>query len=271
MTSPLTTERVRFPSGTDILVGDLHRPVDAPDTGPAVVVTGSWTTVKEQMAGLYARRLAAEGLTALTFDFTGYGQSQGIIRDLEDPNQKAADINAAVGFLTTLDGVDAERIGAVAICASSGYTAVNAARDPRVASMALVAPRLHDPELVQPYYGGDDGVTTRIQAGQAARAAYEATGRVDYVPRRVGHRRDRGDVWAVGLLPQPRPWSHPGVGRTVRGDGLARLADLRPHPCRRPDHAAGADRAQPPRCRPRRHRTVLRAPSRAQGHHVDRR
>lgn len=182
MTTPVTTERVRFPSGPNTLVGDLYRPVEAPDPGPAVVVTGSWTTVKEQMPGLYARRLAAVGVPTLAFDFTGYGQSQGPVRDFEDPGQKAADIAAAVGFLITLDGVDAERIGALAICASAGYTAVSAANDPRVASIALVAPWLHDADLVKPYYGGDEGVTARIRAGEAARASFAATGQVDYVP-----------------------------------------------------------------------------------------
>lgn len=139
MPTPITTERVRLPSGSNTLVGDLYRPVDAAEVGPAVVVTGSWTTVKEQMAGLYARRLAAEGLSTLAFDFTGYGQSQGELRDLEDPAQKAADIAAAVGYLTTRADVDAGRIGALAVCASSGYTAANAADDPRVASIAFVA------------------------------------------------------------------------------------------------------------------------------------
>jgi len=182
VTNAVTTERVRFPSGTNTLVGDLHRPVGATGPAPAVVVTGSWTTVKEQMAGLYARRLAAEGLTTLVFDFTGYGQSQGPVRDLEDPAQKTTDIRAAVGFLTEADGVNAQRLGALAVCASAGYTVVNAADDARVASLALVAPWLHDPELVKPYYGGDEGVAARIRAGEVARAGFAATGIVDYVP-----------------------------------------------------------------------------------------
>ena len=182
MTTPVVTERVRFPSAENTLVGDLYRPVDNPDPGRVVVVTGSWTTVKEQMASRYARRLAAEGITALTLDFTGYGQSEGPVRDVEDPEQKSADIAAATSFASTLEGVAPDRIGALAICASAGYTALNATRDPHVASLALVAPWLHNPELVKPYYGGDDGVATRIRAGRAARARFDETGQVDYVP-----------------------------------------------------------------------------------------
>jgi dienelactone hydrolase len=36
---------------------------------PVVIITGSWRTVKEQMATTYAHRLADHGYTAFIFDF----------------------------------------------------------------------------------------------------------------------------------------------------------------------------------------------------------
>ena len=47
---------------------------------PAVVVSGSWTTVKEQMVGLYAERLAGEDFITLAFDFRNFGESEGTPR-----------------------------------------------------------------------------------------------------------------------------------------------------------------------------------------------
>lgn len=44
---------------------------------PAVIVTGSWTTVKEQMPTLYAGLMARKGFAAFVFDFRGFGQSEG--------------------------------------------------------------------------------------------------------------------------------------------------------------------------------------------------
>ena len=110
-----TTNRVRFASGGDVLVGDLHRPVETsePFDGAVVVVTGSWTTSKEQQADFYARRLAAAGISSLTFDFRGFGQSRGQPRDWENPERKIADINAAITHLTGRGDVDPDRIGAV--------------------------------------------------------------------------------------------------------------------------------------------------------------
>jgi dienelactone hydrolase len=180
---PVTVERVRFSNGTGAtLVGDLVRPVGIDGQLAAIVVTGSWTTVKEQMAGVYARQLAAAGFACLAFDFTGWGQSGGRVREQEDPRLKASDIRAAVSMLSGVSDIDPDRIGALGICASAGYTATNAASDERVRALGLVAPWLHDPETVKPYYGGDRGVADRIRAGKAARERFLDTGSVDYIP-----------------------------------------------------------------------------------------
>lgn len=181
MDSVVEREEVSFDSAGVRLAGHLFRP-SADGRSPAIVVTGSWLTVKEQMADLYARRLAKLGFVALSFDFAGFGHSEGRPREVESPARKSRDIHHAVTFLGRHEAVDSDRIGALAICASSGYTAVNAVSDPRVRSLALVAPWLHDAGLVEAVYGGPDGVAERIAAAQKARARYDETGEVDYVP-----------------------------------------------------------------------------------------
>jgi hypothetical protein len=50
-----------------------------------------------------------------------------------------------------------------------------------VRSLALVAPWLHDAELVEAVYGAD-GVRARIRAGEEAAREYARTGRTAYVP-----------------------------------------------------------------------------------------
>ncbi|MEO1058965.1 MAG: alpha/beta fold hydrolase [Actinomycetota bacterium] len=181
--STFTTDRIRFDSHGDRLVGDVFRPVEQPSTpAPIVVVTGSWTTSKEQQANFYARQLAAHGIAAMTFDFRGFGQSEGAPRDWENPARKAEDIHAAIGFASSIDGVDAGRIGALGVCASAGYQAVNASSDDRVAALGLIAPWLHNTELVAPYYGGAEGVAQRIALSKEAEATYRASGVVEFMP-----------------------------------------------------------------------------------------
>lgn len=168
-TSPsIKNERVRFVCDGEELAGTLFTPANTSTRLPAVVITGAWTTVKEQMAGTYARELAARGFAALVFDFTGWGESAGERRFREDPVQKTRDINAAIEFLSNHPSVDSDRIGGVGVCASSGYMAAAAADHPGMKRLALVAPWLHTPTIAREIYGGADAVNALIETSRAA-------------------------------------------------------------------------------------------------------
>ena len=80
-------------TGGSALAATLHRQTaDLVEPQPTVLVMGSWLTVKEQMADLYAARLAARGYTAFTFDFSGYDQDQqvSLAVDAADAHFRAA-------------------------------------------------------------------------------------------------------------------------------------------------------------------------------------
>ncbi len=179
----VTVEPVVFPSDGVRLAGNLYYPAGHDGTRwPAAFVTGTWTSVKEQMADRYAVRLAEHGLAALSFDFACYGLSGGEPREVESAGRKARDMRSAVSFLRSHPRVDAERIGAVAICASAMYASMAAAGDERIRALTLIAPWLHDRELVEAIYGGHRGVRDKLRAADAALDAYERTGVVSYVP-----------------------------------------------------------------------------------------
>lgn len=78
--------------------------------------------VKEQGPGVYAQQLARRGFVAIGFDPSYNGESSGEPRHLTSPELFAEDFSAGVGFLGTLPYVDRERIGAVGICGSGGFT-----------------------------------------------------------------------------------------------------------------------------------------------------
>ena len=162
---------VSFDSHGNLLQGALYLPETAATPLPAVVVTGAWTTVKEQMAGTYARELAVRGYAALAFDFTGWGQSEGTPRYVEDPATKTADIHAAAAFMAAREEIDPARIAGLGICASSGYMAAAVADDDKFQRVALVAPWLHDPAMAEDIYGGADAVAGLIAASEAEGAA----------------------------------------------------------------------------------------------------
>lgn len=146
-----------------------------------VVVTGSWLNVKEQMALGYARALAERGLTAFTFDFSGFGASGGALRHWEMPTQKARDMAAAVDFVSSLS-LAGPKIGYLAVCASAQYALRAAAGPARIASLVSVAGWFHDTASVAPFYGGEAGVSRRIERARDALAEFRRSGTLRMVP-----------------------------------------------------------------------------------------
>ena len=74
-------KQVNFESQNQTIIGDLYLPDNYQDGQklPGVVVTGAWTTVKEQMPTTYAIELANKGYAALVFDFRGWGNLRALL------------------------------------------------------------------------------------------------------------------------------------------------------------------------------------------------
>jgi len=189
--------------GTEV-TGELFLPAGyrAGDRLPGVVCAGTWTSVRQQMTDRYARKLAAEGLAALSFDFRSYGASGGEPRQIESAAMKAADIAAAAEFLRARPEVGGRPVGGMAICASAMYMARAIAEGARLDALATSAAWLHDPGTVGLVYGGEEGVRRRIAAGREARAHFERTGEVRYVP---AESPDDPEAAMVGVAFYERP------------------------------------------------------------------
>ena len=163
-------KEVTFKSHGKKLAGKLFLPNNFKDGDklPAAVITGAWTTVKEQMPSNYAEVLADKGYAALVFDFRGWGASEGDIKYLEDPQRKIEDIHSAVDYLATRPEVDAEKITGLGICASAGYMSDVAASHDKIKSFALVAPWLHNKEIVNLVYGGEESINSLIALAESS-------------------------------------------------------------------------------------------------------
>jgi len=105
----------------------------------AVVVSHPGGGVKEQAAGLYAKKLAEKGLITIAYDASYQGESTGEPRQLENPYIRTEDVSAVIDYLTTLSYVDVEKIGAMGICAGAGYTANAAINDHRIKAVGMVS------------------------------------------------------------------------------------------------------------------------------------
>ncbi|NER05981.1 MAG: alpha/beta hydrolase, partial [Okeania sp. SIO3C4] len=89
---------------------------------------------------------------------------------------------AAANYLTTLPEVDASRIAGLGICASAGYMVDAAVQSDDIQAIALVAPWLHNQEIVNQVYGGEESVQKLIETSRQAEAKYETTGKLSLIP-----------------------------------------------------------------------------------------
>ena len=220
--SAADVERVVFESNGHRLVGDLYLPDDYEpgDRLPAVVVTGAWTTVKEQMPREHAEAMADRGYAALAFDFRNWGQSEGKQRQLEHPELKTQDIVAAAAFLAARPEVDTDQVFGLGVCASAGYMADATARSSKLKGVALVAPWLHDAEIVDTVYGTDN-VRSLIAISRAAQLAFEYTGEVQSVPA-------AGDQGSDAVMQGASYYVDPERGLIPEYDNVFNLASWEP-------------------------------------------
>lgn len=124
------------------LAADLYEPKNYSGKLAAIAVSGPFGAVKEQCSGLYAQILAERGFLTIAFDPSYTGESGGYPRFVASPDINTEDFCAAVDFLSTLDNVDADRIGILGICGWGGMALNAAAIDTRI--KATVSSTMYD-------------------------------------------------------------------------------------------------------------------------------
>lgn len=112
---------------------------DPADKYPAVVVAHPNGGVKEQVAGLYAQRLAELGYITIAADAAYQGASGGMPRTVDKPSNRIEDIHGMADFITSYPGVDTARLGLLGICGGGGYSLAAAETDKRFRSIATLS------------------------------------------------------------------------------------------------------------------------------------
>lgn len=137
--------------------------------------------VKEQVAGLYAQRLAENGYITIAADAAYQGAIGGVPRNVDKPANRIEDIHGMADFISQYPGVDSIRIGLLGICGGGGYSLVAAETDKRFKSIATIS--MFNSGLVRcnsMQYSQLDTIQQRLQQASDARAQEVAGGEVLY-------------------------------------------------------------------------------------------
>lgn len=148
---------------------------------PVVVVAHPNGGVKEQVAGLYAQRLADQGYITITADAAYQGASGGQPRNIDKPAYRIEDIHGMADFIARYPGVDSTRLGLLGICGGGGYSLKAAQTDKRFQSIATLS--MFNSGLVRRNGYRDSQLSTvqeRLQQASAARAQEAAGGEILY-------------------------------------------------------------------------------------------
>jgi uncharacterized protein len=148
---------------------------------PVVVVAHPNGGVKEQVAGLYAQRLAESGYITIVADASYQGASGGQPRNVDKPAFRIEDIRGMADFITQYAGADAKRLGLLGICGGGGYSLKAAQTDKRFKAVATLS--MFNSGLVRRNGFMNSQLSTiqeRLKQASEARAQEAAGGEVLY-------------------------------------------------------------------------------------------
>jgi uncharacterized protein len=140
-------EQVVFYSDGLRLAGELYLP-DEVEVGvgreaagpvPAVVLCAGWVGGKYHRAATFARAFTERGFAFLSFEYRGWGQSEGDRTKLW-PQEQAVDVLAAVSYLRTRAEIAPDRIALFGKEHGSAVALQAAVDDPAVAALAMMFP-----------------------------------------------------------------------------------------------------------------------------------
>ena len=148
---------------------------------PAVVVAHPNGGVKEQVAGLYAQRLAELGYITIAADASYQGASGGQPRNVDKPANRIEDIRGMADFISQYAGVDASRLGVLGICGGGGYSLAAAQTDKRFKAVATLS-MFNSGEVRRNGFmnSGLSTIQERLKHATEARALEAAGGEVLY-------------------------------------------------------------------------------------------
>lgn len=196
----------------------------------AVTVAHPNGGVKEQVAGLFAQRLAEAGYIAITADAAYQGASGGWPRNTDKPAFRIDDIRGMADFITQFPGVDPARLGALGICGGGGYTAAAVQTDHRFKAVATLS--MFDTGRVRRngYMDNDlKGVEGRLEAAAKARAEFARTGKPVYLGSKPGKMSPEAlakiptDLYRQGVVYYGDEYAHPNSTFAFTADSLMDL------------------------------------------------
>lgn len=214
------------------IVANVYTPADYDPSKqyPTLVVAHPNGGVKEQVAGLYAQRLAENGFITIAADAAYQGGSGGSPRYVDKPANRIEDIYAMADFIGQYQGVDQQKLGLLGICGGGGYSLKAAQADKRFKAVATLS-MFNSGQVRRNGFMNSQLATIqeRLEKASQARAAEAAGGQPQYALANTAPLSDEQiaklpfELYREGTLYYGKTHAHPNASSNYT---LSSLMDL---------------------------------------------
>lgn len=140
--SPMRSLKSTFVSDGIRCAATLHLPPHQSEALPAILMVHGWGGVQNALTVRFHEHFVAAGFAVMSFDFAGWGESEGKIRNAINPWQRLRDAEKALAALKSQPEVDARRIVLWGTSFGGGHVIDLAAKHPELLGAIAHVPML---------------------------------------------------------------------------------------------------------------------------------
>lgn len=141
--SPSRALKSTFTSSGVQCAATLHLPADAGDQAlPAILIVHGWGGVQEALTTPFHEHFTQAGFAVMTFDYPGWGDSEGLPRNVINPWTRVRNAESALAHLKSLPQVDAGRVVLWGTSFGGGHVVDLAAEHPELMGAIAQVPML---------------------------------------------------------------------------------------------------------------------------------
>ncbi len=127
----------------------LYVPSGFPQPLPAILMVHGWGGVQSTLLEPFRRCFNENGFAVMTFDFGGWGESEGTLRNSINPWQRVKDVKSALQYLKSRPEVDANKIVLWGTSFGGGHVIEVAAEHPELLGVIAHVPLLDGLDAVK--------------------------------------------------------------------------------------------------------------------------